>query len=240
MINLICETCGKNFSVYPSRIKFGNPRYCSDTCFYKRPEGHKTSPRIKVYCLTCGKPMLILESKYADGTRGRYCSQKCMIISRKKHPSKEKVECVCLNCGKHFNRHQCVIKNGRGRYCSRKCVISSVNSKMRTISPTSIELALMNELNARCIEYTPSFPLPPWSIDIAFPVHKLAVEADGTYWHGLANVKEKDKRKDKDLAQRGWIILHFTEDEINTSPSICVDKIIAHLNIPKTNTAPPH
>lgn len=29
---LICEQCGKEFDVYPSRLKHGNPRFCSQSC----------------------------------------------------------------------------------------------------------------------------------------------------------------------------------------------------------------
>lgn len=29
---VVCERCGKTFEVYPSRFKFGNPRYCSQSC----------------------------------------------------------------------------------------------------------------------------------------------------------------------------------------------------------------
>jgi len=99
--------------------------------------------------------------------------------------------------------------------------------------PSSIEQLLIDSLDAKNINYEFQYPFINCVLDFAFPAHKLAVEADGTYWHSLDNVKEKDKRKDKKLIENGWTILHFTEDEIHASPSVCVEKIVAHLNIQK-------
>ena len=35
---IICEQCGKSFSVYPSRLKRGNPKYCSQSCAGNMPK----------------------------------------------------------------------------------------------------------------------------------------------------------------------------------------------------------
>jgi very-short-patch-repair endonuclease len=98
---------------------------------------------------------------------------------------------------------------------------------MRKNKQTSIEKAIQKEFDSLGLIYEIQYTgIPPWVIDFAFPDHRLAIEIDGVYWHSLKNVKEKDARKDKDLTNKGWQIIHFTGDEIRESTSNCVDKII--------------
>ena len=101
--------------------------------------------------------------------------------------------------------------------------------KARENSPTKIERSIAHELKKRKIKFCQEYAMTGWTIDFAFPDQKLAVEADGVYWHSLKNVIEKDKRKDKDLKRRGWTILHFREDEIKKNVGRCVDVIEKHL-----------
>lgn len=46
-----------------------------------------------------------------------------------------------------------------------------------------------------------------WSIDLAFPTDRVALELDGEYWHSLPGIAEKDARKDDWLAQAGWTVV---------------------------------
>ena len=229
-LTLNCEICKNEFYVPKSRLKFGNPRFCSVKCKYKWFKGVELAEYIDTACQTCGKNIHILKSRYADGKHGRYCSQKCMIADRPKPKRIKKSIVNCQLCGKEFEIYPSWLKKGDGKFCSRKCVISNTNRQMRLNGQTTIEKLLQDELNKRNIDHSYNYSLPPWVIDFAFPNYKLAVEADGIYWHSLDNVKEKDKRKDKDLIKRGWTILHFTGDEIRNSPFDCVDKIVSHLH----------
>lgn len=52
-------------------------------------------------------------------------------------------------------------------------------------------------------------------IDIADPVLKIAVEADGMS-HKLAAIKESDRRKEAFLASKGWTLLRFWNRRILT------------------------
>jgi very-short-patch-repair endonuclease len=38
-------------------------------------------------------------------------------------------------------------------------------------------------------------------------------------------MQKRDKRKDKYLISRGYYVLHFSESELNTNVSACIDKV---------------
>ena len=92
------------------------------------------------------------------------------------------------------------------------------------------ELALTPELDKRKLKYEPHFVIGKrFEIDIAFPKKKLAVEADGDYWHSLPKQILADGRKNDYLKSIDWNIMRFTESEINDDVKSCADKIIAQL-----------
>lgn len=95
--------------------------------------------------------------------------------------------------------------------------------------PTSIEQILMDALDARGIEYHSQYPIDRLRIDIAFPNARLAVEADGEYWHTLPENIDRDRRKDEHLAIIGWRILHLPEYLIRSDVKHCLDLILEHL-----------
>jgi very-short-patch-repair endonuclease len=140
-----------------------------------------------------------------------------MIKERPTKPRIQKIKRICKYCSDKFEIYPSWGKNGQGIFCSRSCRASYHIRKASLISPTSIERLLIDELNSRNIKYEFQYQISSWVIDFAIPERRLAIEADGVYWHGLPNVQEKDARKDKDLRQRGWNIIHFTGDEIRKS-----------------------
>lgn len=228
-ISIKCETCGNAFDVHPSRLIHDPPRFCSTECFYKWLKGSERAPRITVHCEACGKKIRVLKSRYEAG-QGRFCSRSCVNKNRISPKRKRRVRLVCEHCNKTFYRLRCQMTDGRGRFCSRQCAAAYTIRNLQKDTPTSIERALIEELDRRGIGYEFQHPVRRWILDFAFPKRKVAVEADGSYWHSLPNVIEKDARKDRDLARRGWTVLRFGEDEINESPSDCVDRIVEHLD----------
>lgn len=87
----------------------------------------------------------------------------------------------------------------------------------------------MQELDNRGIDYEPQYPVTKWIIDFAIPEYKIAIEADGVYWHSLENVIDKDARKDNDLKSNGWSVFHFDGDKIRSDVSGCIDEIVKYL-----------
>jgi len=56
------------------------------------------------------------------------------------------------------------------------------------------------------------------------------IEFDGTYWHSLERVKEKDALKDEILAENGYKVLRIPEQEYNDHPMMVIEKCINFLN----------
>lgn len=76
MIDRACVVCGKTFKTYPSRIKRGDPKYCSMECYQIAHSAHETH-----ICPTCGKPFVVQLYIVREG-RGKYCSKSCYDIAQ--------------------------------------------------------------------------------------------------------------------------------------------------------------
>jgi len=96
---------------------------------------------------------------------------------------------------------------------------------------TNIEKAVREELERRGyvkgVDFATQYPLRySFIIDVAFPEQKIAIEADGEYWHGRTpKQRQKDYFKTKILKQQGWIVYRFKESEINDNIVGCIDTI---------------
>lgn len=53
-----------------------------------------------------------------------------------------------------------------------------------------------------------------YSIDVFVHDLDLAYEADGSYWHSLPGIAEKDARRDRDLLERGIRTIRYGEQEL--------------------------
>ena len=80
---LICETCGKEFEVYPYRVKKTLAKYCSIECRGKARsklimgENHPNyKEKIEKVCEFCGKEIKVRAGSEKNG-RGKYCSVEC-------------------------------------------------------------------------------------------------------------------------------------------------------------------
>ncbi len=96
---------------------------------------------------------------------------------------------------------------------------------------TSIEIMLQKELSKRGIKYETHFPVCGiCQPDIVFPNKKIAVFADGDYWHakefkeGL--VWRRDRKQERVLEDDGWRVLRFWGHELRENVEKCVDMIL--------------
>lgn len=96
---------------------------------------------------------------------------------------------------------------------------------------TAPETALRRSLRARGIRYRLHHPGLPGRPDVALPASRLAVFVDGCFWHAcalhcrpprnnagwwaekLAANTARDRRKDRELADLGWLAVHVWEHE---------------------------
>jgi very-short-patch-repair endonuclease len=69
----------------------------------------------------------------------------------------------------------------------------------------------------------------PWGtvrLDAAVPELKVAVELDGAAFHGSAEARERDTRRDAALAARGWVVLRFSFRRLRNDPEGCRREIL--------------
>lgn len=86
------------------------------------------------------------------------------------------------------------------------------------------------------------FPMP-WDerrrFDLAFPAARLAVEWDSRQWHGSVSAMTSDRRRDRDAAAHGWLIVRFTWWDVTRSPREVVASL-ARLLTQRTVGSHPH
>lgn len=108
MIEKVCEVCGAEFSVKPSRAT--TAKYCSRKC----SDGAKKD-RVKRICKVCGKEFESLPSRIKVG-RGDCCSIDCRTIFRT-----NRIQVKCVECGKVFESIKSHVEGRENKFCGRKC-----------------------------------------------------------------------------------------------------------------------
>jgi DNA mismatch endonuclease (patch repair protein) len=118
-------------------------------------------------------------------------------------------------------------------------------SRLKRVFPakdTKIEVALQTELSSRGITYQTHQPLYCCQPDILIPERKIAIFADGCYWHGCSDCHmnknrpnqrfqaekaiEKDIRQTETQKNLGYTVLRFWEHDIKKDVKGCVDQIV--------------
>lgn len=221
----ICTVCGKSFE---RKRKESTGKYCSRACSDKADKSApRRQPRIAKICPHCGKEFTTLP--YKETT---CCSRKCANLETAKtqvgaaHPlHKDKIEMKCKVCGK-----VCYVKPSlvnRFGACSKRCAAFLSQQAQPRIS--SVEVILYNALVYAGLSPIQQYPIPPYTIDYAFPSHKLAVECDGDYWHSTPWQVKKDRQRDGYLRKNGWSTLRIKEKQIKTDIAACVALVIKAL-----------
>lgn len=77
-----------------------------------------------------------------------------------------------------------------------------------------IERLVYDALKARGEYVRTQVPCGRYSIDIALPSYKLAIECDGKAYHSTPQQKAHDRRKDRYLRENGWKVLRFPGSRI--------------------------
>ena len=120
------------------------------------------------------------------------------------------------------------------KYSENENVRLVVSKKIEKPQPklfTSLEkklYAMLTSLNmpyALYAQYSAG-PTMDYQLDAAIPSLKIGLEADGEIWHNNQEKISKDKRRDSELASHGWIIVRFTDKELNDHPQDCINVLI--------------
>jgi very-short-patch-repair endonuclease len=230
-VNRTCVGCGAAFLVPPSRLKYGPALWCSQPCRYATPGwADSLKPpmeRKRARCESCGTAF---ETPVKEV--GRFCSKECVWAANGRHqrrdPSKRMTR-TCLECGAPFVKLICL--GDRAKFCSRACLGLWTCRHRRIVSPTSIELALEAALALVGVATVREMKHGRFNVDLAIPSARIAIEADGKYWHSLPKQVAADARKDAALAAAGWRVLRFGEDRINEDVASCVAVVLESLGV---------
>lgn len=104
--------------------------------------------------------------------------------------------------------------------------VRQLASGMMKSKDTSIEIKIEKELKRNHIYYQKHVSLCGITVpDFYLPDYKIAIYADGDYWHNLLVVKNRDEKQNRILKQKGYQVLRFWEHEINRSVGECVNKV---------------
>lgn len=94
--------------------------------------------------------------------------------------------------------------------------------ELREDSP--IESKLSRELSFQNIKHKRKVDEGKYTIDIV--VKNIAIECDGYDWHHKTFEQvERDRKRDKYLMSKGWVILRFSGSQIQKNPAKCVEQI---------------
>jgi very-short-patch-repair endonuclease len=63
-------------------------------------------------------------------------------------------------------------------------------------------------------------------VDFAIPDVKVIIEADGEIFHSAPKQVQKDRERDRKLAQMGWTVIRFMDKEIEKQPQQAMTKIV--------------
>lgn len=93
----------------------------------------------------------------------------------------------------------------------------------RGIRPTSIELAVAEELSRRGLSYETEVRIGRFQVDFLLP-NGVVLECDGAYWH---RDEEKDRRRDRELLKRGYTTVRLTEHAIKADVVAAVAGVLS-------------
>lgn len=150
----------------------------------------KNKDTVYIDCERCGK-------RFPDDTRQRwnrhYCSEACR---------RPPIMISCRTCGKEFRKSASDTKR---QFCSISCV-------RRYMGETQLEARVRIALEAQGVGFHQEYPFGRWSIDFAIPKHKVAIEADGAFWHTILSAR--DARRDAAMAAGGWKVVRLAETDV--------------------------
>lgn len=122
----------------------------------------------------------------------------------------------------------------------RSNIMSSIESE-----DTSPEIKLRKALWHSGFRYRKNYGEVIGKPDIAFPSKKIAIFVDGEFWHGynweekkknissnrdywipkIEGNMERDEKYNKELREKGWVVIRFWQKEVEASLDECVKEI---------------
>lgn len=181
--------------------------------------------RVTLTCEVCAVGYEVIRARASSA---RACSHACANELRRRlsgetHPHyRARTSIACEQCGETFDVKPCHA-DGSKRFCSRRCVGSWVTTNQPRVS--SIEVATAQHLDSRGIVYRQQVPLVGFVAD--FVVGSTVIEVDGSYWHSLPVVVERDRRKDAAYASAGFDVIRLPEEAVRAGDFTSIERLSA-------------
>jgi len=151
----------------------------------------------------------------------RFCSEECR---------RPPVMINCRNCEKEFRSQPSA---GTRQFCSVACYRSFGGE-------TKLEARVRLALESLGIEFRQEYDAGRWSIDFALIGPRIAIEADGEYWH--AATAQRDAMRDAELGRTGWRVVRLPEREVNDARDLgayILDRLRKVTGLGLADIAPP-
>lgn len=208
---IICVGCKKDFSVCQSLAAIR--KYCSLEC-------RKAYQKARIKCERCGKERRVTPTQLKNGAR--FCSLNCS----QEVLTKPRPQITCLQCGKSVSVSPYRAKTAK--FCSYSCRTIYNMTHGIMASPTSIEITLYEILDLLGIDYLPQHALTEAKTipDAYIPSLRIAIYADGTYWHSFPKVIAKDKRVNARLIKLGYTVIRLAEPDLRKNPLETIRKAL--------------
>ena len=155
-------------------------------------------------------------------------------------------------CRTEFEVPASVVEAAAAMFCSRACnaearaadpveverVRQMQRAQLRRRGPTRPErilYALMDEVLGQGSWVREHLVFDKWTVDVGVPGMKLAIQADGDYWHGLrpqwrtvprvARNMANDRAQNAYFATADWTLLRLWETDLIGRPDWCIEQI---------------
>ena len=167
--------------------------------------------------LTGGKMPIEVREKISLSKKNFHKTHKRTSESRKKQS---------ISLRKYYSGHP------EAREAARQAIIKNIHlAGKRGIAPnkqTKIEMILEEVVKKLNFPYVTQYIVDRYPIDIAIPKYKIAIYADGCYWHScplhfpdaFPKKREGDSRVNKFLRKEGWYVIRLWEHDIRNKESI--------------------
>jgi len=248
-----CPVCGRKFYTTYKRDK----KYCSLKCYWNsRREFRECVECGRLFLTTKGSKRKTCSTECAKKRSARIGGQRARelrdLIAKRTKEAMKKVPKEVLMAGvikgKITEIGPKALEKWRRenpKLFKEKSRLGAINLRRKgsKIRPTSIEIKLRKLLDLIGINYETEYPIFDKSgeliciADVAIPQKKIAIFADGEYWHNYPYGTEKDREVNRKLKNEGWKVLRFWEHELKEHPekvkSILIEKLINGARIVK-------
>lgn len=194
-----------------------------------RNTGVLLAERVHMECRICGTGFTKTKNYVANGYES-FCSKKCAdkaktLVTGEDHPLYSLVDRKCKFCKTVFKAKPAKVKCGEAVFCGKPCAGSySIRQQGGRIS--TLEVAVEKTLKKLGMDYIPQKRIGRFLCDFYLPNMNTVIECDGEYWHSLPKVIERDKRKNKEIARRGMVMIRLTESAIREDCDAAVTSAI--------------